>query len=573
MSARSVFTVALVLAASRLGAQQASYDRGFDLERRGSYAAAADVYRQVLRTAPADVNALLGLERVLHELGHADLMGPDASAALAADPGNPALYGTAVRAWTAAGQSDSVRRLVARWAQLEPGSEAPYREWGYAALGRRDRAGARQAYLAGREELRRSDALAGELAQLATVDGDYAAAVTEWLNALRAIPGYRASAVGMLSQVPVERRPFVLGLLERRGNQTAGGLAAALSARWGDPLGGYRILGGSLARGDSGVAALQEFLEELRSLGGPEAALARARTLEAMADRSARGGAQRLAEAARAYAEAGDQPAARRMLGRLANDSAAAPELAAMAGTTLVDVLVAEGRLDEAGRRLAELRGAIGADQQERLAHQLARGLLRSGRLDRAEQLLAADSSVEGFALRGRVRLLRGDLAGAAADLITAGPYAVDRADATERSALLALLQVIDADSLPALGLAFQALERADSAAAARAFEEVARQLPPDRGGAELQLLAGRVQAGRRLPVEAERLFRLAGKATGTAAAAAARLELARLMVRQGRQPEAIAALEQLILEYPSSTAAPQARRLLDVVTGGVPRG
>ena len=132
---------------------------------------------------------------------------------------------------------------------------------------------------------------------------------------------------------------------------------------------------------------------------------------------------------------------------------------------------------------------------------------------------------------------------------------------------------MIDADSLPALGLAFQALERGDSAAAAGALEEVARQLPPERGGAELQLLAGRVQAGRALPVEAERLFRLAGKASGTAAAAGARLELARLMVHQGRQPEAIAALEQLILEYPSSTAAPQARRLLDAVRGGVPRG
>ena len=573
MTKRLVLVFALALAASHLGAQQASYDQAFDLERRGSYAAAAEVYRQVLRTAPADVNALLGLERVLHELGHADAMGPAASAALAADAKNPVLYGAAVRAWTAAGQPDSVLRLVARWAQLEPGSEAPYREWGFAALGRRDRAGARQAYLAGREALRRGEALAGELAQLATVDGDYASAVTEWLTALRTIPGYRASAVGMLSQVPVERRSFVLGLLERRGNQTAAGLAAALSARWGDPLGGYRILAGAVAAGDSGVVALQEFLEELRSLGGKDAAAARARTLEAMADRSGRGGAQRLAEAARAYAEAGDQAAARRMLGRLASDPAAAPELAAMAGTTLVEVLVAEGRLDEADQRLSALQGAISADERERLTHQLARGLLHGGRLDRAEQLVAADSTVEGFALRGRARLLRGDLARASADLATAGPYAVDRADATERSALLALLQVIDADSLPALGLAFQALERGDSAAAAGALEEVARQLPPERGGAELQLLAGRVQAGRALPVEAERLFRLAGKASGTAAAAGARLELARLMVHQGRQPEAIAALEQLILEYPSSTAAPQARRLLDAVRGGVPRG
>ena len=39
--------------------------RAFDLERRGDYAGAAEAYRSVLSGKPADISALLGLERVL----------------------------------------------------------------------------------------------------------------------------------------------------------------------------------------------------------------------------------------------------------------------------------------------------------------------------------------------------------------------------------------------------------------------------------------------------------------------------------------------------------------------------
>ena len=61
-------------------------------------------------------------------------------------------------------QGDSVSRLVERWASVEPASEAPFREWGFAALARRDRQEARRAYQTGRDRLGRPDALAGEVA-------------------------------------------------------------------------------------------------------------------------------------------------------------------------------------------------------------------------------------------------------------------------------------------------------------------------------------------------------------------------------------------------------------------------
>src|SRR4029077_8131830 len=85
---------------------------------------------------------------------------PAVQAALAASPETGAFYGVALRAWAAADQPDSVRAGAGRRAVVAPGDEAPYREWGAAALARRDRADARRAYLAGQQRLGRPEALA-----------------------------------------------------------------------------------------------------------------------------------------------------------------------------------------------------------------------------------------------------------------------------------------------------------------------------------------------------------------------------------------------------------------------------
>jgi TolA-binding protein len=261
------------------------------------------------------------------------------------------------------------------------------------------------------------------------------------------------------------------------------------------------------------------------------------------------------------------------MLARLASDPKASPDAAATAGVTLIGVLIAEGKLEEADSRLADLKKSLSVEEAERLTHQVARGWLHQGKLDRAEALVKTDSTVEGMAIRGRALLYKGDIGGALRDLAAAGPFASDRGDATERASMLAILQVLDADTLPALGAAYLALERGDSSGAAHGFAELAARLPAERGGGELLLLAGRLRQAQGSMPQAEQLFRKAGAAKGTAAAPAARLELARVLVRQGKPGEAITALEELILEYPESAVAPQARRLLDSVRGGVPRG
>ena len=566
--------LALCLPLALAAQQSGGISRAFDLERRGNYEAAAEAYRAILATRPGDPGALLGLERVLIPLNRSPEILTDVRAALAASPKSGAVFGVALRAWAGAGESDSLRAVAERWAAAAPGDEAPYREWGAAALQQQDRAAAREAYELARTRLGRPDALAAEMAQLAVSDGDYPTALQEWLPAVRRLPGYRTSAVSSLAQAPTEVRPALLRLLARHTDFTARRLEAELRVRWGDPLGGLAALETVLPESRAvAVDALRGVLDQLRGQRGQEALLAQARALEAIAARSNEPQASRIRlEAAQTYSAAGDLESARRMLTGLAQEGGAPGSVSAGAATTLVTVMIGDGKLEEAARRLEELRPTLPSDEYLELRRRLALGWIRRGDLHRADSVLAADSSIDGLAIHGRIRLYRGEIAGAVEALRAAGPYAGERAEATRRTALLALLQPIGADSLPALGEALWLLERADTAAAARGLEQVAGTLPPAKGGAELRLLAGRLAAARGQHQAAERLYRAAATAEAPGTAPAAELALGELLLRRERTDDAIALLEHLILTYPESALVPQARRLLDQARGAVPR-
>jgi hypothetical protein len=200
------------------------------------------------------------------------------------------------------------------------------------------------------------------------------------------------------------------------------------------------------------------------------------------------------------------------------------------------------------------------------------RGYVKAGNLDRAERTLGRDSTVEGLALAGQLRLYRGDLAGALAAFKMAGPYAGDRAEATRRTTLLAMLQPIEDDSLPDLGHALLRLDQGDTAAATGELQRVGADLPPAKGGAEITLLAGRLAAARGESDLAERLYRQAAVPEAPATAPAAELALAELLLSRRRTDDGVALLEHLILTYPGSVLVPQARRLLDQARGAVPR-
>ena len=570
--ARSPLWLVLFLVPARAWTQQTEMTRAFDLERRGDYASAAEAYRTVLAAKPADVSALLGLERSLLPLNRSADILPTVSAALAAAPSNSAVYGVALRAWAAADQLDSVRSTAERWARIAPTEEAPYREWGAAELGRQNRSGARAAYLRGRERLGRPDAMAAEMAQLSLAEADYPTALREWLLAVRRLPGYRATAVSTLAQAPEAPRPTLLRLLSRESDLVARRVEADLRARWGDPLGGFRVLMTVLPTDRiQGVAALRGFLDQVRTLRSQAARRTEGMVLEAIAARSPEVQASRARlQAAQAYTAGGDRAAARRMLGGLADDRTTPRSVAADAATTLVGVLISDGKLDDATKRLAELRPTLPAEDYDAIRRGITGGWINQGNLERADSAIAQDSSVEGLALRGRIRLYQGDISGGVELLKEAGPYAGDRTEATHRTTLLALLQPLERDSIPELGRALLQLDQGDTVQAAAGLERVAAELPAAHGGAELYLLAGRLSAATGEPEEAERLLRAAAAKEAPSTAPAAELLLAELLISGRRGAEAVEILEHLILTYPQSALVPQARRRLDEARGAV---
>jgi tetratricopeptide (TPR) repeat protein len=569
-----VFALLGALGAGSLPAQQPALARALELERQGSYPAAADGYRALLQSQPGDPAALLGLERSLVPLDRAAELVPIARAALAAGGPPTVGYGVLVRAWSVVGPPDSVRAAVERWARAAPGNEAPYREWVGAAIGRGDRAGARAAIAVARQRLGRADALAPEAAQTAAGDGNWTVSATEWLAAIRQMPGFRFAALAALSSAPERVRPDLLRQLGQDGSGEGRRLAGTLRARWGDPIGGFRLLSSALPADNlQAVERLTQFNEALQlSTATSASRQAQGMALEAIATRVSGSAAARARMlAAQAYADAGDREGARRMLDAAAADRPT-PQTMSSGTSAAVSVLLGEGKAGDAERRLQSARASLPADEYAALNRRVAWGWARSGELAKAAQLLAADSSVEGLAVAGRVALLKGDIAGAAARLRAAGPYTGSREEAATRAALLALLQRIESDTLPRLGAAFLALEKGDTAAATAGFAAVASTLPPEKGGAELRLWAGRLEVARGHTAEAERLFRAADVETAAATAPAAELELGRLLIAVGRRDEAVATLEHLILTYSTSALVPQARRLLDEARGAVPR-
>jgi tetratricopeptide (TPR) repeat protein len=280
------------------------------------------------------------------------------------------------------------------------------------------------------------------------------------------------------------------------------------------------------------------------------------------------------ADAARAFVDAGDRAGARDVLERVARDSSAPPDVQQLAQSAVVEALIDAGQLDEAAHQLANDR-RLSADDRAGLARRLARARLGAGDVDGAETALARDSSVEGLAVAGWIALYRGRLKRAQDLFQAAGPYAGDRGDATERTAMLALLQQVSQDSFPELGGALLLMARGDSVGAVTALSRAAARLGLDGGRPDVLLVAARVAA--RLGPEQQRtalaLFDEVVRTGGQGAAApAAELEWARLLQRQGQTGDAIQHLEHLILSYPGSAVVPEARRELERAKGAIPK-
>ncbi|PYP00780.1 MAG: hypothetical protein DMD61_02970 [Gemmatimonadetes bacterium] len=191
--------------------------QGFELERAGRYDQAASVYFATLRAEPANVSALLGLERVLPPLNRLAELLPAVRRATVASPTNVALRGILLRTYVALNEPDSARAVALRWAAASPRDEAPYREWAIALEDAHRHADARAVLLAGRQALGRPGVYGIELAELSRLTGDWEGAAREWAAALPDAPAQLTNAASELGEAPEAERERITRVLTAAG--------------------------------------------------------------------------------------------------------------------------------------------------------------------------------------------------------------------------------------------------------------------------------------------------------------------------------------------------------------------
>jgi len=535
------------------------------------------MYMTTVRADPMNVPALLGLERTLFVLNRMPELLPLVQRARARAPENPALRSLEVRVYAALNQPDSLEAVVRRWAATTPQSEVPYREWGLALADRRQWDDARRAYLTGRRTLGGEGTLAIELAELEQRAQNWEAAAAEWGRAVTRSADVGPNAASQLADAPPAARERITRVLTAPdASVRAKRVGAEVLLSWGQANEAWAVLEPTL--GDSEAqTALRRFADLAGSLSTPEGHRVRGLALNRWADLVPSPLSERArAEAVRELLEGGDRAAARKVLEGLATDRNVPGEANAVAQAALLQVLIADGQLDVVEQRLAGSTG-LTADDRAALRLGLAKARIARGELDRADAALGNDSSIAAIAQHGWIELYRGNLQGAMDAFRTAGPYASDRAAATERTAMMAMLQRIQVESSPELGAALLTLARGDTAAAVASLHKAAYKLPVEGGRLEVLLLAGQAaaRAGRDHETTALALFDeivRTGTHSESAAMPAAELEWSRLLMRSGRASEAIPHLEHLILTYPNSAFVPEARRVLERARGVIPK-
>ncbi|PYO89397.1 MAG: hypothetical protein DMD58_09560 [Gemmatimonadetes bacterium] len=570
MSRSIRLALGLIVALPALARAQA-IGPGFELERSGRYVDAASVYFTTIRSDPTNIPALLGLERTLFVLSRMSELLPLVQNARARQPESPALRSLELRVYAALNEPDSLEAIARRWAASAPQSEAPYREWGLALADRRMWDEARRAFLVGRRALGGDGTLAIELAELEQRVGNWDASATEWGRAVTRLPDVEPNAASQLADAPAPMHDRVARALTAPGASVrARRLASEVLLTWGQPNEAWAAMEPTLAPADTEApTALRRFVDLAGALTTRDGHRVRGLALARWADMmpGSTGGRAR-AEAVRELLDGGDKAAARRVLEAHADSNG-------IAQAALIHLLIADNQLDIAEERLSAPATAITADDRATLRLALARARVGRGELDRAAAALGDDSSVAAIAQRGWIELYRGNLKNAMEAFRLAGPYALDRAAATDRTAMMALLQRIQQESSPDLGAALLTLARGDSVAAIAALRRAAARLPEQGGRLEVLLIAGQVaaQKGGDQELTATALFDEVVRTGGEGAAPpAAELEWARLLVRTGRAAEAIPHLEHLILTYPNSAFVPEARRVLERAKGAIPK-
>jgi TolA-binding protein len=254
---------------------------------------------------------------------------------------------------------------------------------------------------------------------------------------------------------------------------------------------------------------------------------------------------------------------------QLATDITPALDSARAAADALpirVRALAELARPQEAEQLMTRYGARVTDLQRRQFARSLAWGWIRAGDIARARRASAQGGGEDEDVVSGWLALFDGDLDGARRGLRTAEEKSPEVVTA------LAFISRARQAQAPAIGAAFLALARADSAQASRAFEQAAESVP--EAASFLLGLAARVASARHDEARAVALWtRLVEQFPSTPEAPEADLEWARALQRRGDRAAATARYEHLILTWPDSALLPQARDALDRMRMEAPEG
>lgn len=546
------------------------------LEAAGNVQGAEAVVKDVLEANPASLTALLALERLLSVQGRGADVLPFADRLIAAEPRSAVGHQLRLRILARTGTDAALGQAVATWTRATPAVETPWRE---SAVIWRERGDVRRAIgvlETGRRYIDRDDALALELGDAYAEAGDVRRAAAEW-----------ARAVGPYG------RGFML--VQRRLNDRLDGGAAVLpllvEQLAAPPHTAGRLRAATLLAIDARLEGPAR--RHAEALAAATDAAGRDAVLTEVARRSDHAGLPRLAgwaygellrqardpaatlalrtRVAELALQAGDTAMAAQAYGELEQASAAGSPQRRQAIALRIQLTAREGALDRAAADLIDFRAEFAnAAEVDAAATEVADGYVRAGDAASALRVLSGVQGPRSAQLRGRLRLLAGDLAASREELLSAAAL-LRGAAATETLALAALVMRLTSagGEIVARFVGTPAEEREELVRTALADT---RGLQAQERAAVLEFVAGLAERAG-LGDDADALRReIAATLPRTHEAAGALLALARrALAAPEREDEARVLLERLVVEYPRSTLAPQARQELQRLRARTP--
>jgi len=509
---------------------------------------AAVLYRRAF-AGNAMVPALLGLERVYTSLGMVDSLLPLVRGAIRIDPRSGVVRSVQLRTLTALQRDEELTAAFRDWVRAVPGEAAPFKEYARILLESGRSEAADSVLTTASRMVRDPRDFSAELAQVASAQKMWHEGARRWRETLTQTPQLYQAAVFALSLAPGAGRDSVrtvmmadpLWLPARR-------VLASLELLWAQPRQAWQAFSGVRADGDA-VAAWKEFGEEADARSMPVAS----REAWAAIYRLTRDPAMAL-RAADAALVSGEAATAMQLAS--AAQGALSPTLGLRDAVPVrLRAMAALGRAAEALALVDSVRLKVAPIQLQLLERELMWAWLRVGDATRARALVARLDEDEATAL---LAVYDGDLDRART--------ALRNADASNTLLLVprALLSRTTLPTSAPLGEAFAALARSDTAAAVTQLLGTLNDVG-DAAPLVLAMSARLLTAGGHDSRAVPLWTRLVTDFSTSPEAPEGDLEWARAALRARDAGTAVARLEHLLLTYPTSALAPQARRELDL--------